>query len=56
MNQNDTERYFWRTGHPLSADHRLFRKETAGPKVTNRTIILLVSGFSITTAILFLLR
>jgi hypothetical protein len=56
MNHNDAERYFWRTGHARSADYRLFRKETTGAKLTNRTIILLAGAFAITAAMLFLLR
>ena len=54
MNQNDSERHFWKTDHPASADYRVFEKETTRAKLTTRTIILLASAFAITAAMLLL--
>jgi hypothetical protein len=56
MNQNDQERYFRRTGHPWSADYRLFKIEMRGPKLGKRTLLLLAFAFAATTLVLFLQR
>jgi hypothetical protein len=53
MNQNDMDRYFWRTGQRWSGDDRPNKK---GWRLTSREIVLLVVIFCVTFAMLFLVR
>jgi hypothetical protein len=54
MNQNDTDRYYWRTGHPWSGDCRWVK--WTRPKFTSRTMHLLALTFALTTVALILYR
>jgi hypothetical protein len=56
MNQNDMDRYFWRTGQRWSGDDRPFKTQRAGRKSANRTILLLSAAIAVTVVMLFLLR
>ena len=50
MNQNDMERYYWRTGQRWSGDDRPFKMPRAGLKVAKGTIFLLYAVFVVTAA------
>jgi hypothetical protein len=51
MNDNDMDRYYWRTGLRWSGDdrHRPF-------SISKRAILLLIAAFAATQALLFLMR
>jgi hypothetical protein len=55
MNQNDMDRYFWRTGQKWSGDSRA-REELRGPRLSasGRTMAFLLIAFVVTSVILFL--
>lgn len=54
MNQNDMNRYFWRTGQRWSGDVRALKTSKGGRSVTNRAILLLFAAFAAT--VIYLLR
>ena len=54
MNQNDMDRYYWRTGQRWSGDSRPPNEPVA--KITGWTVILLGVSFLVTIAGLILLR
>ena len=54
MNENDMDRYYWRTGHRWSGDSRPF-KWHFGRRVL-RTLLFLLAAYVVTGAILFLMR
>lgn len=54
MNQNDMDRYFWRTGQRWSGDDRARKTRTHDRKLANGTILLLFAAFAVT--VLYLLR
>jgi hypothetical protein len=56
MNQNDTDRYYWRTGQRWSGDYGPLRSQRTRPKLVVRTILLLGVAFAVTTVMLFLPR
>jgi hypothetical protein len=56
MNQNDMERYFWRTGQRWGAGGRGFQARWRPRKASNRAIFLLFAAFSVTVAMLLALR
>jgi hypothetical protein len=56
MNQNDMDRYLWRTSRRWSGDDRPFRTQRAGRKLMNRTILLVAAAFAMSIAMLFLQR
>jgi hypothetical protein len=56
MNQNDMDRYFWRRGHPWSGDYRRLTKGTAGPKLSNWAILIVIASSALTAITLLLLR
>lgn len=56
MNQNDMDRYLWRTGQRWSGDDVPFRMPGSGRKLARGTILLLWVGFLLTGIILLLLR
>ena len=57
MNENDMDRYFWRTGQRWSGDDDLpFKMDRPERKRANRTILILSATFAVTFAILLLLR
>jgi hypothetical protein len=53
MNQNDMDRYFWRTGQRRSGDDRPNKK---GRRLTSREIVLLAAVFCVTVVMLLLVR
>jgi hypothetical protein len=54
MNENEMDRYFWRTGQRWSADYRPHTWRL-GPRVL-RAFFLLFAAYLVTAAILFLSR
>jgi hypothetical protein len=42
MNQNDTEREYWRTGHRWSGDQGLLKEIRGRVRLTTREVILLI--------------
>lgn len=52
MNQNDMDRYSWRTGQRWSGDDRRDRR-AAGRLVSNRMILFLLAIFVATSLYLF---
>jgi hypothetical protein len=52
MNQNDMDRYFWRTGQRWSSDNR----PTPPLRIPKRTVLLVFVAFLVTVAMLFLSR
>jgi hypothetical protein len=54
MNENEMDRYFWRTGQRWSADYRPHTWRL-GPRVL-RALFLLFAAYLVTAAILFLSR
>ena len=56
MNQNDMDRYFWRTGQHWSGDDRLFKRPRRGPELVSWVIVLLFAAFAPTVAMLSLPR
>jgi hypothetical protein len=56
MNQNDLDRYFWRTGQRWSGDDRPRRKSSRRSKLHSREILFLCLVFIATLAGLVLLR
>ena len=54
MNENDMDRYYWRTGHRWSGDSRPIRWRM-GPRVRGG-ILFLFAAYVVTAAILFLMR
>jgi hypothetical protein len=55
MNQNDMDRYFWRTGHRWSGDHRRLDSGRNGWRLSKRPILLLAAAFDVTWVLLLLL-
>lgn len=49
MNQNDMDRYFWRTGQRWSGDDRVRNRRATGPKVSRGLILLLFVAFIATS-------
>lgn len=45
MNQNDMDRYFWRTGRRWSGDDRLRYGRTVGRRISKKMILLLLVAF-----------
>jgi hypothetical protein len=56
MNQNDMDRYFWRTGQQWSGDGRPTPKSFRGSKTRGPAIIFLFLSFVATLVALFLQR
>jgi hypothetical protein len=54
MNQNDMDRYFWRTGQRWSADCNPFQTRRRGKHMSRAVILLLLASFA-TTAVMFIL-
>lgn len=52
MNQNDMDRYYWRTGQRWSGDHR----PPTRVKITGREIALLAIAFLVSTVGIILLH
>jgi hypothetical protein len=53
MNQNDMDRYYWRTGQRWSGDNRL---GVVRLRLSGRKILLLAAAFAVTEIALLLLR
>jgi hypothetical protein len=51
MNDNDMDRYYWRTGQRWSGDDRHLPL-----KISKRAILLLYAAFAVTVAMLYLMR
>jgi hypothetical protein len=56
MNQNDSERYFWRTSLPWSGHNRLARKFSRSLRLRGRGIFFICLAFIVTIAGLMLKR
>jgi hypothetical protein len=57
MNENDMDRYFWRTGQRWSGDDRRIKASRTGlTTLSNRMILFLVVGFALTVAALLFQR
>jgi hypothetical protein len=56
MNQNDMDRYFWRTGQRWSADDRPFKTNRAGRSLVNRTLVFLYAVLAVIVGLRLLLR
>jgi hypothetical protein len=58
MNENDMDRYFWRTGQRWSGDNRPTRAGLHDDRVSlrGRRIWFLLVAFIVTLVLLFLLR
>jgi hypothetical protein len=56
MNQNDMERYFWRTGQRWNGDRQAFMKPSRRRKAVNETILFLFVALAVTTVLLLLIR
>jgi hypothetical protein len=54
MNQNNQDRYFWRTGQRWSGDDRARKTRTPDRKLSKGTILLLSAAFAVT--IIYLMR
>jgi hypothetical protein len=54
MNQNDMDRYFWRTGQYWSGDSRAFKPSRNRRSLSHRAILCLLVAFAAT--VLYLLR
>ncbi len=56
MNENDMDRYFWRTGHRWSGDDRPELAPFGRSKITGRTVVLLAIAFIVTITGLVAMR
>ena len=58
MNQNDMDRYYWRTGHRWSGDRHALGELLRDKRfrLRGRTIAFLLVAFIVTLVMLFLLR
>lgn len=56
MNENNADRYFWRTGHRWSGDSRPVNHHFPATQISGRTIILVCVAFIITLMALVLIR
>jgi hypothetical protein len=56
MNENDMDRYFWRTGQRWSGDGRPVPRSFRGSATRGRAIIFLGISFVVTLVALVLLR
>jgi hypothetical protein len=56
MNQNDMDRYFWRTGQRWSGDDRLVRRSSQGARLRSREVLFLGLAFIVTLVGLVVLR
>lgn len=56
MNENDMERYFWRTGQRWSGEYRSREQLIKGVKLPRKTVILLFLVFLVTSLLLLLLN
>ena len=52
MNQNDMDRYSWRTGQRWSGDNRLHPATAAGWRLSSKATLLLLVAFVATLAVL----
>jgi hypothetical protein len=56
MNQNDMDRYFWRTGRRWSGDYNAAKQSSRRPQHHGREILLLCLAFIVTLGGLALMR
>ena len=56
MNENDIDRYFWRTGQRWSGDSRSTTRAVRGPRTHSRMIVVVGLSFIATVVGLLLLR
>jgi hypothetical protein len=54
MNENDMDRYYWRTGHRWSGDYLPLRWHMR--PLVRRTLLFLFAAYVVAAAILFLMR